>query len=178
MAKVRIVTDGPPASTRIFVDDVEQRDVSGYELRQAADGDIPQLVLIINALHIDIEAADAAVVRKHPNAVEDAATRHAFELVNQTRVVQAIGGASDVTDGVNIPRMALMYVVLPVDVRLSMLVTLGLITDDERRRAAADDDVRHTLEKDALGRAIEQAAITALNKAIIAATAASKQQPA
>lgn len=175
MSHIRIESKEGAADTRIFIDDAEMKDVSAYELRARADGGLPVLVLFVNATVIDVDVV-GDVVQRHPNAIDDAQTSHAFELVNQPRVVQAIGDHADVTEGVNIPRMALSYVALPHDVRLDILLTLGLITRDEADAADRDDTVRHKLEKDALGRAIDGACISALDKAVTAAYRAAKQQ--
>lgn len=171
MSRVRIAGDGTVTGTRIFIDDVEQTDIAAYELRQAArDNALATLVLHVNVTALDIDT-DADVRFAGQRASE------AFAMVQNDRVVAAIGSLdADVTQGVNIPRMALRYVTLPYDVRLSILLTLGLISPAEREQCDTNDDVRRAIEKDALGRAIEAAAISELDKAINAAIAMSQQQ--
>jgi hypothetical protein len=171
MSRIRITGDGSPAGTRIFIDDVEQTDIAAYELRQAArTGALATLVLHVNVTGLEVET-DADVKFGGQRAAD------AFAMVQNERVVSAIGSLdADVTQGVNIPRMALRYVTLPYDVRLTILLTLGLISPAERESADSDDDVRRAIERDALGRALEAAAIAELDKAINAAIAMSQQQ--
>lgn len=171
MSRIRITGDGTPASTRIYVDDVEQTDIAAFELRQAArEGAVATLVLHVNVTGLEVETEGD--VKFNGQRAADA-----FAMVQNERVVAAIGSLdADVTQGVNIPRMALKYVTLPCDVRLSILLSLALISPQEREACAGDDDVRRQIEKDALGRALEAACIAELDKSIDAAIAMSQQQ--
>lgn len=62
MAKVRIISDGSPGNTHIFVDSIEVKDVRSFTVEaDADDSGPPEVYLTILATELEVELEEARV---------------------------------------------------------------------------------------------------------------------
>lgn len=101
--------------------------------------------------------------------VSDEDQESAMAFLGTPRAMAAITCGSSECQGINLPRMGIRYVLLDRQVRLNILLKLGLISPVELARAHDNDVDRRAVEGRALDRSLERGKVIELSAAIDAA---------